>query len=231
MEAIVLAGGFGTRLRSVVKDVPKPMANVCGKPFLELVLNSLAQKGFHRVVLSVGYMADVIQAHFGSQFSGMEITYAIEDTPLGTGGAIRNAMQFCDEQAVAVFNGDTYLDLDSTALKIALNECIEPAIVIKSVDDTHRYGRVEIHENRISRFAEKGISGKGYINAGTYLLPKSCLDGFPLMMPFSVEQDFFIPLIQHQGINALVTSGLFIDIGIPEDYFRAQDLLKFLSEK
>ena len=94
MEAIVLAGGLGTRLRSVVPNLPKPMAPVAGRPFLEIVLNRLAQKGFRRVVLSVGYMAEKIVEHFGDRLSGMELVYAFESTPLGTGGAVRFAFSF-----------------------------------------------------------------------------------------------------------------------------------------
>ena len=112
MEAIVLAGGFGTRLKSVVFDLPKPMAPVAGKPFLERLLKSLAQKGFTRIVLALGYMAEKVIEHFGSRFEGMELVYEIESTPLGTGGAVRLALTQCLTDHVFVFNGDTYLDLE-----------------------------------------------------------------------------------------------------------------------
>ena len=112
MEAILLAGGIGTRLRSVVPNLPKPMAPVAGRPFLEILLNSLAKKGFKRVVLSVGYMAEKVVSHFGYNFVGMELVYEIEETPLGTGGAVCKAIAQCNTDHVFVFNGDTYLDLE-----------------------------------------------------------------------------------------------------------------------
>ncbi len=112
MEAIVLAGGFGTRLRQVVPDLPKPMAPIAGRPFLEILLLSLYQKGFSRVVLSLGFMAEKIIAHFGDRYVGMDLVYAVEHHPLGTGGAIRVALAQCASDHVFVFNGDTYLDLE-----------------------------------------------------------------------------------------------------------------------
>ena len=107
MEAIVLAGGFGTRLRQVVADVPKPMAPIADRPFLEILLGSLARKGFSQVVLSLGFMAEKISDHFGARFAGMDIAYVVEETPLGTGGAIRLALDACTQDHVFVFNGDT----------------------------------------------------------------------------------------------------------------------------
>ena len=117
MEAIILAGGFGTRLQSVVSDVPKPMATISGRPFLEILLKSLAEMGFSRVVLSLGYKAEMIRSHFGSNFLGQDLVYVEEKTPLGTGGATRLAATACTQSNMFVFNGDTFLELEIKKLK------------------------------------------------------------------------------------------------------------------
>jgi D-glycero-alpha-D-manno-heptose 1-phosphate guanylyltransferase len=222
MEAIILAGGFGTRLRQVVSDLPKPMAPVAGHPFLEILLTSLAAKGFHRVILSVGYMADKIVAHFGDQFLGMSLIYEIESSPLGTGGAIRRAMTKCMSDHVFVFNGDTYLDLEVVDVETHWQTQQLPIIVAIQVPDTTRYGCLKITDGRVSGFTEKGISGIGFINAGCYVLPTQILYEFPTNQPFSLEKDFLVLEVDKQRFNVFVTHGKFIDIGIPDDYYLAQ---------
>ncbi|MBC7204204.1 MAG: NTP transferase domain-containing protein, partial [Pusillimonas sp.] len=142
MEAIILAGGFGTRLRTVVPDLPKPMARVAGKPFLEILLKSLAQKGFKRVVLSLGYKANVIVSHFGNEFQGLTLKHAVEEHPLGTGGAIRLALSHCMNDRVFVFNGDTFLDLECELVEQLWQRNHRPIIVGRTVPDTSRYGRL-----------------------------------------------------------------------------------------
>jgi len=225
MEAIVLAGGFGTRLRQVVTDVPKPMAPVAGRPFLEILLGLLAQKGFSRAVLSLGFMAEKISSHFGSRFAGLELAYVMEDTPLGTGGAARLAVEACDQDHVFVFNGDTYLDLEVELLEKQWQAKRCPIVVGKQAQDTARYGRLIVDGGRITSFAEKGISGTGLINAGCYVLAVDALKRFPLNKPFSIETDYLIPEVARAMVEVFVTKGMFIDIGIPEDYSRAQTLL------
>lgn len=222
MEAIVLAGGFGTRLRQVVSDLPKPMAPVAGRPFLEIVLESLARKGFRRVILSLGYLAEKVVSHFGDRFAGMELVYEIEPVPLGTGGAIRLALARCVADHVFVFNGDTFLDLDVEKLELYWQEHHVPIIVAREVAETARYGRMEIVEGRVGGFLEKGIAGPGFINAGCYVLPQNILDNYELGKPFSLETDFLVQAVRDQRIDAFVTKAHFIDIGIPEDYARAQ---------
>lgn len=225
MEAIVLAGGFGTRLRQVVADVPKPMAPVAGRPFLEILLGSLASKGFTRAVLALGFMAEKISGHFGSRFGGLELAYVVEDKPLGTGGATRLAMTACTQDHVFVFNGDTYLDLEAEALERQWQAHRHPIVVGRQVPDTLRYGRLVVEGRRITRFAEKGVAGPGLINAGCYVLAKEALAGFPLHQPFSIETDYLTPEVARATVEVFVTEGQFIDIGIPEDYARAQTLL------
>ena len=225
MEAVVLAGGFGTRLRAVVADVPKPMAPVAGRPFLEILLKSLSQKGFVRVVLSLGFMAEQIRGQFGSRYLGMEIDYVVEDSPLGTGGAIRLAFEACTQDHAFVFNGDTYLDLDAQVLERQWQARKHTIVVGRQVQDTFRYGRLVVDGARIICFAEKGIEGPGLINAGCYVLATDALARFPLNHSFSIETDYLVPEVVCATVEVFETEGLFIDIGIPEDYVRAQLLL------
>jgi D-glycero-alpha-D-manno-heptose 1-phosphate guanylyltransferase len=225
MEAIVLAGGFGTRLRQVVSDVPKPMAPIAGRPFLEILLGSLYRKGFSRVVLSLGFMAEKISGYFGSRFEGLDLTYVVENTPLGTGGATRLAAGACTHDHAFVFNGDTYLDLEVEPLERQWQAKRNPIVVGRQVPDTMRYGRLVIDGFRITSFAEKGIAGSGLINAGCYVLATDALAPFPPNKPFSIETDYFVPEVARSTVEVFVTKGVFIDIGIPEDYSRAQILL------
>jgi D-glycero-alpha-D-manno-heptose 1-phosphate guanylyltransferase len=223
-EAIVLAGGFGTRLRAVVADVPKPMAPVAGRPFLEFVLGGLARKGVRRVVLSVGHLADTIVAHFGSSFEGLALDYAVETTPLGTGGAVAAALQRCSSASVLVLNGDTWLDLELHALVDHARQQQAPVIVAREVDDVARYGSLQVEQGRVLRFAEKGRSGPGLINAGVYLLPRDVFGSTAPPPPFSIESDFLAGYVRSHRVEAFVTHGEFIDIGVPEDYHRAQGM-------
>ena len=225
MEAIVLAGGLGTRLREVVPGLPKPMAPVAGRPFLEILLTTLARKGFRRVALSLGYMAEKVVAHFGNQFAGMELVYEIEDTPLGTGGAVRQALTRCHEGHVFVFNGDTYLDLEVSDVEARWQIHQVPIIVAREVPDTARYGRLNAVGERVIGFLEKGVAGPGLINAGCYVLPVAALNKFALGQAFSLETDFLAKIVGEQRIDLFVSNGHFIDIGIPEDYARAQSEL------
>lgn len=222
MEAIVLAGGFGTRLKQVVPDLPKPMAPVSGRPFLEILLASLARKGFRRVLLSLGYLADKVVDHFGDRFSGMDLVYEIEKTPLGTGGAVRQALTRCTDDHVFVFNGDTFLDLEVKDVEAHWKKYHVPVIVARDVADTARYGRLETADGRVLGFSEKGTSGPGLINAGCYVLPADSLDGFVSGQPFSLETDYLANAVGERRFDLFVTNGHFIDIGVPEDYARAQ---------
>ncbi|MGE4420710.1 MAG: nucleotidyltransferase family protein [Pseudodesulfovibrio sp.] len=225
MEAIVLAGGLGTRLRSVVPDLPKPMAPVAGRPFLEILIGSLAGKGFERVVLSLGYMAETVTGHFGNEYMGVRLDYVVEDEPLGTGGAARLAMERCLADHVFVFNGDTFLDLEAGELEGMWRRDRRPIVVGREVPDTSRYGRLAVEDGRIKAFAKKGVAGPGLINAGCYVLPRDILAGFPPGCGFSIETDFFEPTVGRMAVDVFVTKGIFIDIGIPDDYSRAQELL------
>lgn len=226
MEAIILAGGLGTRLKSVVDNVPKPMAPICGRPFLEILLGNLARYHVTRVILSVGHMAEMVIDHFGDRFLDIELAYVLEDTPLGTGGALAKALPHCRADHALVLNGDTFLDLDLGEVEHLWLQQRQPVIVLREVPDTERYGRIEVNGGRVTQFSEKGLAGPGKINAGCYLVPTDLLTRHPTSNPFSFETDFLVDAIHSQGFAAFVSDGLFIDIGIPEDFHRAQTILR-----
>jgi D-glycero-alpha-D-manno-heptose 1-phosphate guanylyltransferase len=225
MEAVVLAGGFGTRLRSVVPDLPKPMAPVAGRPFLDILLTLLSRRGFDRIILSLGYMADKVISHFGERFAGMDLVYEVESRPLGTGGALKQALQRCNNDHVFVFNGDTFLDVDVAQIERLWGEYRDPIIVAVAVPDASRYGRLLIEEGFVAGFEEKGRSGSGLINAGCYVLPAEILAATQIGQHFSFESEFLQDAVRRQAFRAFVSSGDFIDIGVPEDYLRAQSQL------
>ena len=218
MEAIVLAGGFGTRLASRLHGVPKPMAPVAGRPFLEILPNQLRRADCNRVILSVGHLNQVIQNHFGASFGGMPIDYAIEDVPLGTGGAIRLALARATEDSVLVLNGDTFLSADYAEM-LRFHSAHTAAVTIAVVHqrDIARYGGVVVEENQIVGFDEKGPKGPGWINGGAYVLNRNLAWPSALAEKFSIEKDFFVPEVAHLRPAAYKVEGYFLDIGIPED--------------
>ncbi len=227
MEAIVLAGGLGTRLASVIQGMPKVLAPVGKGPFLELLLRKLKQKGMRRVILSVGYLASMIRQHFGDEFEGLELVYAVEDEPLGTGGATLKALTMAHSSTVFVLNGDTFVDLDYAAmLSRHIDLGAEISLAVADVADCTRFGRILIHEDRIVGFAEKGQAGPGQISAGVYAMNRDVFAAYNMPAAFSLEKDFFVPQLERLHPLAFVTSGYFIDIGIPEDLARAQSELQ-----
>ena len=222
-EAIVLAGGFGTRLRGVVDDVPKPLAPVAGRPFLAWLLDRLAAGGMRRCILATGYLSELIEQRIGTRWQGMDIAYSLEPEPLGTGGAIRLAAGRLRGDAAHVLNGDTWLEYDPPALEAAARAANAPmAIALARVDDVARYGAVDIDHGRVSGFREKGEAGPGWINAGCYFLGADALAALPARDAFSFEQDVLQPSVQAGTVAAFTATAGFIDIGVPEDYARAQ---------
>ena len=224
MQAIILAGGFGTRLRSVVNDRPKPMADVNGNPFLSYLLDKLVLEGFNKVVFAVGYMHEYIENYYKDKYKTLDIKYSLEDEPLGTGGCIKKALNYIDEDYAYVLNGDTYFDIDLRDIK----KDSDVTIACRYFDNFSRYGKVVIDENsRILKFREKEPNQSGYINGGIYLFKKNIFDSFELADKFSLESDFFTKYIDKLDIKAFKSSDYFMDIGIPEDYFKfCQDIKK-----
>jgi D-glycero-alpha-D-manno-heptose 1-phosphate guanylyltransferase len=226
MQAVVLAGGLGTRLKSVLPDLPKPMAPVAGRPFLAWVLDRLIDADFESAVLAVGYRHEAIFDYFGANYRGMALHYSVENTPLGTGGAMRLAANHVTTLPVFVLNGDTYLELDYRAMLAAHRQSrASLSVAVCRVTDVSRYGALELEQDHIRGFLEKGGTGSGYINAGVYLLASAILQQIPAGESFSFEQQLLVPRVRELCPLAFLTAGRFIDIGIPEDFERAQKLL------
>jgi D-glycero-alpha-D-manno-heptose 1-phosphate guanylyltransferase len=223
-EAIVLAGGMGTRLQTVVRDIPKPMASVDGRPFLEYVLAQLPGIGIQRVVLSVGYKWEVILAHFGHSFMGMEIDYAVEEQPLGTGGGIKLAFDKTTSEQVLVLNGDTLFACDLRwhfAQHTTDGGLI--SLALKEMHDFDRYGSVEVDaDRRVMGFKEKQALDYGLINAGVYVIDRALWAKVDVAEKFSFEKDILERYVGALSFMGYKQDGYFIDIGIPEDYARAQ---------
>ena len=230
-EAIILAGGFGTRLRSVIQDIPKPASPVGGKPFLEFLLKQLSMSGFSRVVLSAGYKHEIITNSFGNSFEAMRLDYCIEETPLGTGGAVAKAMQQTVAGDVLVMNGDSILLASLEHFHIFHSAQGTPiTVALKAETDFDRYGLVNLEGNRIIGFEEKRHGAEGVFNAGLYWLHasvKDFLSGLPA--PFSLEKELFEKQIF--PMSGCVFHDYFIDIGIPDDYIRAQHELLPIFEQ
>lgn len=225
MQAILLAGGLGTRLRAEVPDLPKPMAPVAGRPFLAQVLDALVDAGFEAAVLAVGYRHEAIRDHFGSRYRGLALRYSVEASPLGTGGALRLALDQVGADPVFVLNGDTWLELDYRAMFGAHRAAgVRLTVAACEVADVSRYGSLEVVNGRIQGFREKGASGPGLINAGSYLVSSDLIRSIPPGRPHSFEQELLVPRVDELRPLAFVTHGRFIDIGVPEDYARAQQL-------
>jgi NDP-sugar pyrophosphorylase family protein len=231
--AIILAGGRGTRLQSVVADRPKPLALVAGHPFIEYLFRRLSNSGIKQAIISTGYLGDQIRSQFGAAYSSLSLLYSQESKPLGTAGALRHALHLVTSQQVLLLNGDSYCDIDYAEL--FEDHRVKGALVTittVAVPDVSRYGSVTTtHDGLVTDFQEKGIqTGEGFINAGVYVIDKSVLAKIAPDTMISLERDVF-PLYLAQSIYAYATTGTFIDIGVPEDYERAQQLFKRIKEQ
>ena len=223
MKAIILAGGLGTRLRERVPNLPKAMAPVAGRPFLEYLLDALWTGGIQEVLLSVGYRSDDIIKHFGNRYRGTIVHYCIETQPLGTGGAIAHALSQQPDEVALVLNGDTFLGIDyRRLLRWYAEGPTEFAMVLHNLPDMGRYGAVLTSGERVVGFAEKGTSGPGLINAGIYIIQSGIFAKFDLRREFSFEVDFLQRYCDALRPRAYVSDAYFIDIGVTEDFERAQ---------
>lgn len=229
-EAIVLAGGRGTRLQALVSDVPKSLAPVAGRPFLAWVLDHLAATGINRVILATGYMSEMIEQVVGRNWQSMAVDYSIESRALGTGGAVRQASCKLLGNSAHVLNGDTFLAYDPRAFAEATVQAgASIGVALARVGDVSRYGAVECEVDRIARFCEKGGSGSGYINAGCYFLAAEALSALPVEDAFSLETEVLAPMTAMGLVFGYTDTSRFIDIGVPEDYRRAQSLFGGMS--
>lgn len=225
-EVIILAGGFGTRLQSIVNDVPKPMAPVNNIPFLDYLLEWLILNKIKKVIISVGYKADMIANHYKKKYKNLSIEYSYESTPLGTGGAIKKAIKAINNDYCFIINGDTFFNIKLLELlSVGSEKSAEIVMSLNKVKFADRYGIVHTDENKkVSSFEDKKESYDSYINGGIYLVRKNiftqCSDEV-----FSFE-DFLKKQIENEQIKiyAYKTIASFIDIGVPIDYFKAAEI-------
>lgn len=225
-DVIILAGGLGTRLQRVVSDVPKPMAPVAGKPFLDHLLEKLPLAHVSRIVFSVGHKHEVILNHFGEEYHGVPIVYAIESEPLGTGGGIKLALANTTEEHALIVNGDTFFDVDFEQFwQVHRYHNFDLTLALKPMDKPDRYGTVLLEKHRVIRFQEKtpGLT-HGLINGGLYWIRTAVKQAMPSDDKFSFETDFLEPQVSLLTFGGYIDNNRFIDIGIPDDYARAQDI-------
>lgn len=227
-KAVILVGGLGTRIRHVIGEIPKPMVEINGTPYLEMFLRYLKRSGFARIVLCVGYKGEAIQQYFGDgTILGLQIEYCVEKELLGTAGALKNAQEIlCSEEKFFVCNGDSFIDIDFE--KMRQLHSMKNAMVtmaITDTDDVARYGEVQVaSDNQIVGFSEKNPKSnhRGMINVGVYLCSAGLLAHIPLDRVQSLERDIFPGLVSNNGLYGYIQDGDFIDIGTPEalEYFR-----------
>ena len=233
--AIILAGGRGTRLKTIISDLPKPMAPIMNVPFLTYQLNYLKHFGIKKVIFSVGYLSEKIIAHYNQSFENISIEYSIEKNPLGTGGGIRMAMSNLNEDLVLILNGDSFFDLNLEQFyNLHLEQKAEFSLALRYVNNSERYGNIEFNStHQITSFIEKNqLNQSGYINAGVYILSKKLyLQNTKPDINFSIEKDFFEKQLNQLIIKGFEFKDYFIDIGIPEDYLKAQDDFKEFKYK
>jgi D-glycero-alpha-D-manno-heptose 1-phosphate guanylyltransferase len=224
-EAIILAGGFGTRLKHIVSDVPKPMAPVNGIPFLSFLFSKLITAGIDHVILSTGYLHEVIENYYGNVFDSLQISYSHEDKPLGTGGAILLGLTKAKTDHVLVLNGDTLFEIDFGKLaEYHIEKKSLLTIALREEDEVLRYGSVTIDDvGKITAFTEKNqVCGKGLINGGIYMIDSEFFQQLSMPVKFSFEKDVLETFYPEIAFYGLAFNSYFIDIGVPEDYARAQ---------
>jgi len=226
MEAIILAGGLGTRIKHLLGDRPKPMAMVAGKPFLEYILEYLSKNNFKKIVLSVGYLGEQIEDHFASSYCRMEIEYCHEQSPLGTGGAISLALENSKlvNNEIFILNGDTFFEFNPAKYTDLMKSKDADIILgLKQIKNPHRYGTVELDaDNKIIKFLEKRKIEEGLINCGVYLIKKEFLNKFKLNNKYSFENDFLELYLDKLNAFGIIENGYFIDIGVERDFLKAQ---------
>ena len=221
-EAVILAGGLGTRLRDVIADLPKSLAPVSGLPFLTYILEQLSKVSFSKAVLAVGYKHEAIISYYGKSYKNISLEYSIEDEPLGTGGALLKASSLISSEYLFVFNGDTifYIDIDDFEKIFRRVKC-DMAVALKPMKDFDRYGSVTLAGERIISFNEKRYCSEGLINGGIYIVNSGWLRKNSPGPRFSFEKDIMEKRVGNDIVNSYISDSYFIDIGVPEDYEKA----------
>lgn len=232
MEAIILAGGLGTRLRDAVPDLPKCMAPIAGKPFISYVINYYKSQGVRHFILSLGYRHELVTEYCSKNYHPAEISYVIEKEPLGTGGALQLAMQKVQDENVLVVNGDTFFSINCAGFenfhKQHDSTC---SLALKRMTDFDRYGAVMLDaKQRVTAFTEKKAYSEGLINGGVYQVKAQRFMDKKFPDKFSFEKDFLEAYVQEGAFYGFIQDGYFIDIGIPLDYERAQQELPELFQ-
>lgn len=221
--AAILAGGLGTRLRSAVSDRPKVLADVGGRPFLTRLLDRLQCYAIRDVVLLVGHRADMVRAALGERYHDLRLHYSQEPEPLGTAGAVRQALHLLQTPTILLLNGDSFCEVDIDAFVQHHAEAgVACSLTLAQVGDTSRYGRVEREGDRVTRFVEKAdAGGTGWINAGVYLLQRDRLGELP-GGALSLERDVLPRWVARHEVSGFASRGRFLDIGTPESYAEAE---------
>ena len=222
-EAVILAGGLGTRLRETIDDLPKSMAPVDGKPFLTYILDQLCRYRYTKAILAAGYRNEEIVSFFGDSYKELELEYSIEDVPLGTGGAMLKAAGLIATDSFLVLNGDTFFNIDLEAFRKSFKYSnASLSVALKPMKDFERYGSVTLNDERIISFNEKRYCAEGVINGGIYILRKEWIIKNAPGVKFSFEKDIMEKRVPIDIITGFVSDAYFIDIGIPEDYEKAK---------
>jgi len=233
IPVLILAGGLGTRLRPIFDSGPKSMAPVGGRPFLEYLFLKIGESGFRKVLMCVGYGRSQIEAWVGDGTKwGLRVGYSVEPEPLGTAGAIKFAAEMIDGETLLVLNGDSFLAVDLWKLVQAhLESKVRATIALARVRDSTRYGTVEMtSQGRIKAFLKKrpvvvGSDEWHLVNGGVYVFDRSVLDMVPEARAVSLEREIFPQLVE-KGVKGFISDGYFIDIGLPDDFKRAQTELQ-----
>lgn len=229
-DAVILCGGQGTRLRAALPDLPKVLAPIGGRPFLAYQLDQLRAAGMQRVLLALGFKAELVQQYLAEQNEVMEIVSSVESKPLGTGGALRALLPQLRARQVLVLNGDSFADVDLCALRAFHDEHrAKISMALTPVEHADRYGSVALDaEGRITAFREKAAGlGAGLINAGIYLMERDVIETIPAERAVSLEREVF-PLWRDHGLYGQRSDVSFLDIGTPESYAQAEQFFSRL---
>lgn len=224
--AIILAGGLGSRLREIVSDRQKAVADVNGKPFVDFLLRQLKYAGIEEIIIACGYRSNTVRNILSPQWK--KLKYSVEQKPLGTGGALKLALRQTDADWIIVMNGDSFLDFDPrTFVKWSVDSGHQATIALVKVDNVSRYGKIDFDNGKITAFSEKGVSrGAGLINAGVYCFRRKTLAKFMQHEQFSLEKDIFPDMVNAGLLYGQVYNTSFIDIGTPDSYNAAQSFFK-----
>ena len=229
-KAIILAGGFGTRLKEVVADQPKPMADINGKPFLEIIVQQLLKAGIEEIVFSLHYMPEKIINYFSKKSTlKNKFHFIVEPEPLGTGGAIKFILSkniIRKNENFVVINGDTYIDYSLKELENThLRNTKKITLLLKKINNTSRYGSIKFNDTEIISYNEKENTGSGFINAGVYVMREDIFNDYNFPLSFSLESDFLHKYVKDIKPSFLLTENFFIDIGVKSDYLKARKIL------